>query len=346
MAEKPWAEQAIDQFFVARKSPTRTQCDKLALLITNGSAVHSVPVPGSLSYTVVCTKTQGQEQQDGEAIVVSFRESESGLDEGIAELARMVHGCLVPQSVSHGIANGSDPPIAIYTMPLLPGVTCLEALSYQADMDSDEEAKHICFITHLARYFARCWSAPQPMESRIRAEHQALISQRLARLMASPSVIVPISMLSELQTVLPLLFSSEYPQVLTHGDFSKTNVLVNPNTYEVTGIVDWSLATVQPFGIDLDCLYLMTGCMNLTGWHYFTCRPRLLETFWAEFWTSSGIMNNSGVNRENVRAMVDAAAKIGAVLRYAFDRNANGSPSEELSTSNDMSRMLKAWFVD
>lgn len=47
--------------------------------------------------------------------------------------------------------KGSDPPLNIYTMPLLPGVACLETLSCQADMGHDEEAKHIRFIKHLAR---------------------------------------------------------------------------------------------------------------------------------------------------------------------------------------------------
>lgn len=48
--------------------------------------------------------------------------------------------------------SGSDPPLSIYTMPLLPGVACLETLSYQADMGPDEEAKHMYFVMHLARY--------------------------------------------------------------------------------------------------------------------------------------------------------------------------------------------------
>lgn len=155
---------------------------------------------------------------------------------------------------------------------------------------------------------------------------------------------VPMSTVSELETILPLLFASEYPQVLTHGDFSKTNVLVNPDTYEVTGIVDWSLAEVQPFGIELDCLFLMTGYMDLSGWHDYACRPRLWEAFWAEFWTASGIEDDGGVRRENIRTTAEAAAKIGAVLRYAFDRNPDGWPSEVLSTSESMSRILKACF--
>ncbi|KAE8309016.1 hypothetical protein BDV41DRAFT_549680 [Aspergillus transmontanensis] len=245
---------------------------------------------------------------------------------------------------NHGVMKGSDPPLSIYTMPLLPGVACLETPSCQADMGPDEEAKQICFIKHLARYFARCWSTPQPMEPLMRPQCQAGISHRLAVLKASRSTGVPISIISELETTLPLLFASEYPQVLTHGDLSYTNVLINLDTYEITGIVDWSLAGVQPFGIELDCLFLMTGCMTLSGWHYYTCRPQLLEAFWTEFWTVPGIEDDSDVHRDNNHSMAETAAKIGAILRYAFNRRADGGPSEVLSTSDTMIGMLRAWL--
>ena len=52
-------------------------------------------------------------------------------------------------------------------------------------------------------------------------------------------------MISELETILPLLFASGYTQVLTHSDFSKINVLVNSGSYEITGIIDWSLEALQ-----------------------------------------------------------------------------------------------------
>ncbi|KAJ5246658.1 hypothetical protein N7468_001641 [Penicillium chermesinum] len=314
MTEKSWAEKAIYEFFMVRKSPTRSQCDRLALSISEASEVHPVDVPGSLSYTIVCTRTQNQDRNHNESIIMSFRESPSRLDEEMVRLAQVIHGCLVPHARNHGIMSGSDPPLSIYSMPLLPGVACLERLSYQADMDPDEEAKHVCFIIHLARY--------NP----------------------SPSAVVPISIISELETILPRLFASEYPQVLKHGDFSKTNILVHPDTYEITGIVDWSLAAVQPFGIELDCLFLMTGFMDLSGWHDYTCRPRLWEMFWTEFWAVSGIEDDGSLRRENIRSMAEKAAKIGAILRYAFSRNADGGPSEMLSTSDVMLRMLKAWL--
>lgn len=152
MTEKSWAEQVIDEFFTARKSPTRGQCDRLALSISEASEVRPVDVPGSLSYTVVCTRTRSQDQYHKKSIILSFQQSPSKLDEEIVRVAQLIHGCLVPHARNHGIMGGSDPPLSIYTMPLLRGVVWLETLSYQADMGPDEEAKHICFVIHLARY--------------------------------------------------------------------------------------------------------------------------------------------------------------------------------------------------
>lgn len=153
MAEKPWTEQVIDGFFAARQSPTRSQCDQLALSICEASAVYPVGVPGSFSYTVICTRTKSEQQHLEESMIVSFRESTSNLDKETIELAHVIHGSLVPHARDHGLMRSSDPPLGVYTMPLLPGVACIETLHPEANMDPDEEHKHICFVTHIARYY-------------------------------------------------------------------------------------------------------------------------------------------------------------------------------------------------
>lgn len=45
----------------------------------------------------------------------------------------------------------------------------------------------------------------------------------------------------------------------------------------------------MPFGMDLDILFMTTGFMTLDGWNDYTCKTRLLDTFWEESWTASGI---------------------------------------------------------
>ncbi|KAK3994555.1 hypothetical protein QBC44DRAFT_322261 [Cladorrhinum sp. PSN332] len=340
-----WTLWAINQFFADRKSPTRSECDQLAMSITGASALRQVRTPGSLSYTVICKRPGVRDGTD--EVVVSFRQQESGLDKDTVALASAIHGQLVPEATHQGTMPGSDPLLGIYTMSLVSGVACLEVLSWQAEMDAEEEAKHISFIKHLARYFARSWSASQPTGIQARESQEEDISRRLAILKSNPTFdIIPSSTLSTLEAALPRLFAQDYPQVLAHGDLSKTNILVDPDTYEITGIVDWSLASVKPFGMELDTLLLTTGYMDMAGWHDYSCKAALIEAFWAEFWSSAAVLgiqdyDDDELRKQDFRAQAEAAMKIGAILRYGFKRNADGSASEVVSTSESMLRTLK-----
>jgi hypothetical protein len=44
-------------------------------------------------------------------------------------------------ATSHGVVPASDPPHAIYIMPLLPGVACLDVLHDDADIQPNKVAK-------------------------------------------------------------------------------------------------------------------------------------------------------------------------------------------------------------
>lgn len=196
----------------------------------------------------------------------------------------------------------------------------------------------------LPRYFARCWSHPQSVDFQIQmAQHERIHNQLIKLAEETSSSILSKSTLSNLIESLPSLFGPDHPQVLTHGDFSITNILVDDETFEITGIVDWSLAAVMPFGMDLDILFLTTGFMTLEGWHDYACKTRLLDTFWEEFWAASGIGEGED-RRGGIRVLAEAAGKIGAVLRLAFRRNADGLPSEEVLVSEIGMKQLRAWL--
>ncbi|KAI1753673.1 hypothetical protein F4782DRAFT_539380 [Xylaria castorea] len=215
VANPPRTQPATNRFFGGLKSPSQMQCDEIAQSVSGALTVRPVDSPGSMSYTVVCNGRPGQQD-----LILSFREPGATLDEEMVKLAKEIHGDL-----------GADPPLSIYSMPYLRDSSYIEVLAFQVEMNSDEEAKHKVFIQHLAWYFARC---------------------RLARLAEElPSSLLPNSLLSKLIGNLPSLFSQNYPQVLTHGDFSVTNILIDENTFEITGIVNWSLAMIMPFGMGL-----------------------------------------------------------------------------------------------
>ncbi|GKT80885.1 Mus38-like protein [Colletotrichum tofieldiae] len=109
--------------------------------------ISPVDSPGSTSYTVICSG-RPESQQD---LIVSFREPGAMLDEEMVQLAKEIHGDLVPESTYHGNVDGADPPLSIYSMPYLRGASCIEVLAVQVNMDYEEEAKHGVFVKHLAR---------------------------------------------------------------------------------------------------------------------------------------------------------------------------------------------------
>ncbi|KAL1846486.1 hypothetical protein Daus18300_014236 [Diaporthe australafricana] len=334
MATALWAQQTVEGFFRRRKYPTQFECNRIARKVSGASDVHNVDTPGSMSYTVVCTGCRGG---DGKDLVISFREPEAHLDELMEEMARATHGDLVPATSRCDVMDGADPPLTIYTMPYLRGISCLDALACQVEMDEATEARHVYFVRHLPR----CWLKPQQVTAEARAEALDGVRRRLVLL--SSSCILGASMMPELERSLPILFGQEYPQVLTHGDLSLTNILVHDDTYEITGIVDWSLAALLPFGMELDCLFLTTGYMDRGGWHDYACCSQLREAFWLEFWSASGIEDSA---RRNVRNMAEQAARTGATLRYAFRRNANGSPSEVLASEEALAwSYLREWLA-
>ncbi|KAH7175791.1 hypothetical protein EDB81DRAFT_23763 [Dactylonectria macrodidyma] len=340
MPQSSWAEQVTSRFFDGRKSPSQMQCDEIVRSVSGAPVARHVESPSSMSYTVVCNGRRGPPQD----LIASFREPRSMLDEEMVKLAQKIHGAIVPESAYHGNVEGANPPLSIYSMTYLKGSSCIEASPFEVEMEPNEKDKQEVFIKHLARYFARCWSSPQSIDRKTQAEQQEEIRKRLTRLLQElPSSILPLnSMLSKLVESLPSLFSQDYPQFLTHGDFSVTNILVDENNFEITGAVDWSLAAVMPFEMDLDILFLTTGFMTCDGWHDYACKLPLQAAFWEEFWTVSGIRAEE--NRSRTRGLAEAACKIRAILRLAFRRNADGSPSNEVFVPESSAKQLRAWL--
>ncbi|KAI1180211.1 hypothetical protein F4777DRAFT_574492 [Nemania sp. FL0916] len=339
MSQLSWAQQLIDSFFAGRCLPSQAACDEIALSTSGASTVSPVESPGSLSYTVVCSGLPGSQPDR----IVSFREPGSELNEGVVKLAKGIHGDMVPEATYHGTVKGADPPLSICSMPRLLGSSYIEVISCEINMSSNEQAKHTMFIKHLARYFARCWLSPQSVDGQAQAEQCGMVQRRVARLMEElPPSIFLYSVVSRLTERLPSLFGQNYRQALTHNDFSVTNILVDEESFEITGIVDWSLANVMPFGMDLDILFLATGFLDRDGWHDYTCKKLLQDTFWEEFWLVSGIEGEE--LRNEARALAEDAGHIGAILRLAFRRNSDGSPSEEILLSESRMKQLSAWF--
>ena len=113
------------------------------------------------------------------------------------------------------------------------------------------------------------------------------------------------------------------PWVLTHQDLSNMNILVDPDSGHITGVVDWADATIEPFGMALWGLESVLGCSGADGWSYFGSDPsyshfgcdpsRSRALFWKTFWREIECTIS-----DECRYAVNEVRILGVLLRYGF----------------------------
>jgi hypothetical protein len=125
---------------------------------------------------------------------------------------------------------------------------------------------------------------------------------------------------TQIQSILPMLRSGEHPVVLTHGDLNEMNILVDPASGKITGVVDWAEASFQPFGFALYALDNALGSMGPDGWEYFENADYLKDEFWSTFSRLVGGLSKSRM--ESIRL----ARVAGLLIRYgtAYNRGFGG----------------------
>lgn len=118
-------------------------------------------------------------------------------------------------------------------------------------------------------------------------------------------------LVSQLQNNLIILFSKGYPGVLTYGDLSEMNFLINPETGHLMGIINQAKAKILPFGYALWGLENILGFMDMNGQHYFNSYKELEDLFWREF-------NAVGEDLGKKRRIISIIRKIGILFQYSF----------------------------
>lgn len=102
-------------------------------------------------------------------------------------------------------------------------------------------------------------------------------------------------------------------RTLTHDDLSDMNILVDSNTGQITGIVDWADAVVRPFGVALWGLESVLGRDVSTDWVWLSNEhPRYRKLFCDSF--RKAIDELTTKQCENI----ERARILGLLLRYGF----------------------------
>ncbi|KAI0467047.1 hypothetical protein F4859DRAFT_526136 [Xylaria cf. heliscus] len=113
---------------------------------------------------------------------------------------------------------------------------------------------------------------------------------------------------------LPALFDRRYPVVLTHSDLNEMNILVNPCSRNITGLVDWSSASIQPFGFTFHAPENASGRMGSDGWKWFDNVGDLRGAFWRAFGEQTGL------SEPQIR-LIKVAGKAGILIRHGTAYN-------------------------
>ena len=153
------ANTSISDFFLSHPGVSQEECDLLAKSLLE-SPVTPVPIQGVFSYTVF----------GGSPVrLIQFRSPVSRLDTDLLRLARSVHGDLVASTIYHG-SIGPSPPLSIYVIEKLPGITYME-YSIADDMNtvlSTETTNRLeITIMSLARYDRPSHIPPKMLQLRM-----------------------------------------------------------------------------------------------------------------------------------------------------------------------------------
>lgn len=268
--------------FFANTSTTQQACDARAKELT-GTEVKPVEIQGISSYSVYA----------GQDLVIQFRLKAVELKPSMTALAKKIYGGLAPTTTFQGLLGveiagippneDEQPPLAVYSMDRIHGVGC--ALFFAASPYPPNELRRHEFretlIRDLARFHAMSWNEPQRVDLEYRHALILAYVRDLERLIvALPPRFEHIirRCIESIDQVFAL------PLVLSHVDLGMYNMIVDPSTCHLRGVIDWAESQIQPFGINLYHLESITGDFNFNlGWTRFDDLDTVQEVFWSTF---------------------------------------------------------------
>jgi hypothetical protein len=321
-----------------------------------GYRVEEHEYQGYCSYTwLLCP--QAAAGRAGRQLVVQVRPARYKLRLDVARAAREVYGALAPevQAVDVCLPGG----LVAYEMGRVRG-TPLSLLLHEDAVGTNGQAKQRTLVTSFAHLIARSWprrKAPRRRDSVVQSSplpHSVKDSGMMLSFCTGKvgSQIVP--KLRKLAQELPdrwlraraqdaldkIQRVDDYPVVLNHGDLIPSNILVNEDTWNITGLVDWAEAEFLPFGTCLYGLEHLLGTLiseprdSRTAWVYSSGAQELRELFYN---TLTSLVPDPKSRQKELWLMRD----IGVFLwhGYAWDEGAIDRVVDEVRDGEELAKL-------
>jgi hypothetical protein len=183
------------------------------------------------------------------------------------------------------------------------------------------------FDLNVFSFFALSWRAPQILEEAQLDHFQQQYEADLRLLLRA----LPLRFQRVVQRCLQALPSvMALPTVLAHKDFGDFNILVDPETCYLLGVIDWAEAKLEPFGVNLHAVEnLMSKFYLRNGASRYPDYDTLYDTFWQTFEVEIGA-DLSDSNSGTIRS----AILLGFLLDHGFTSRLANQP-EPIPISDD-----------
>lgn len=292
--------QRITSFFSSHglTAKDRLDCNISAQALFPNEEITPALTQGYCSYTVLA----------GDGQIVQFRPRKYQLDPAVIKAAKKVYSDYAPSI--HFVGEMKPSGLLMYTMEKLPGISYKEYRSRETDLVQEQSwDNHIQIIEDFALFLARSWHHRAELPPR--GKVGSTIAVRLHQLTQElPHRFRP----GALSTLKQICRLNVLPWVLTHGDIVTSNIMVDPISSHLTGLVDWAEAEVLPFGLCLYGLEELLGFMTSTGWTYCNRSECLRAKFWRKLLAEIPDLNG---NRQALDAL-GTARDTGVLLWHGF----------------------------
>lgn len=272
----------IDDFFVRNgfDPQTRIACDSFAASVSCGRKCIPAQHQGYCSYTVFLSARH----------ILQFRPVQFMLDMQVCREAREIYGALVPTTSHAGTVDaqalgGSTirGALHVYLQDVIPGIS-LEALRHMQGFSSKHRRN---LIEDLADVFATGFHHGNLPKSATKGGQinfsRGIVGKSLAeRLSLLKALSGPESKYVERAQQQAEVINSKMPWCFTHGDLVPANIMVNPDTGHLTGLIDWAEGEWLPLGTGLYGLEEVLGRVSADGksFEYYEDHLYLRARFW------------------------------------------------------------------
>ncbi|RYC62056.1 hypothetical protein CHU98_g4171 [Xylaria longipes] len=308
-------------FFDRCKLPATVKDDCDAFVRSRYSGpIRPAPFQGYCSYTLFV----------GEEVAVQFRPFAHKLDIDMTRTACNVFKHLAPETEYLGQPEGTG--LYGFSMRKLPGISLADYRALSSKRSAREQ-----MVRDFAQLQALAWQKARHAEELL--DEKRTVGSSLRSRLELMSASLPLRFRRFASSILGDISEIEaLPWVFTHGDFLATNIIVNPYSGKLTGLLDWAEAEWLPFGIGMYGLEELLGEDNPDGQfvHYPEAR-RLRHTFWKQLM----LLIPELARDPKTVSLIMKAQKLGILLWHgiAFDNGNLNRVVEEGSDDREIQRL-------